>query len=333
MGSLTAGSYGYCNPYEFLGDRAKIFTLDPLEPERTIPQEPNPPPPVGLLGLLALGLGSWAMRRSLAPDAPANSGATTPSAAEGSDKGNLGNQRRVSNLTDEINGGVGQAPQSGPETLNRAAQLAGLPYGGFTLGQRTPFPPAGAGTDTANLPAVLRGANMNHSDAAVTGQARTNKGAVGWQNFDLLRPPFDFPEIPDFLRRAPVNKDNSIARPEKYPLGDTGSGGGGVGGGDNGGGGGSGGNDDDCNEEIRQVRKICIDAYANGWKGDYSGWKSDYRVGPYKTESGRPWTIQDCMKGFLRKECGGEDPNDPENQKKYAWPPRPRGSRSRRGGQ
>src|SRR5438309_319684 len=39
----------------------------------------------------------------------------------------------------------------------RAAQLAGLPDGGATLGQRTPFPTPVANTDFKGLPAVLRG--------------------------------------------------------------------------------------------------------------------------------------------------------------------------------
>ena len=44
-------------------------------------------------------------------------------------------------------------------------------------------------------------------------------------------------------------------------------------------------------------------------------------------EFGGWWTIQDCLKGLVSKDCGGEDPDDPENQKKYAWPPRRDGSR------
>jgi hypothetical protein len=61
---------------------------------------------------------------------------------------------------------------------------------------------------------------------------------------------------------------------------------------------GGGGEGRDCNEEIREARKICIEAYANGWK-------SDHDVGPYKTSSGKPWSIQDCMRGLISERCGG----------------------------
>jgi hypothetical protein len=61
---------------------------------------------------------------------------------------------------------------------------------------------------------------------------------------------------------------------------------------------GGGNNDDGCDEEIRAARKICIDAYANGWR-------SDYAVGPYKKATKGPWTIQDCMRGLISERCGG----------------------------
>ena len=46
------------------------------------------------------------------------------------------------------------------------------------------------------------------------------------------------------------------------------------------------------------AREICTEAYADGWK-------SKYNVGPYKTNTGKPWTIQDCMKGLISARCGG----------------------------
>lgn len=75
---------------------------------------------------------------------------------------NLENQRRVSDLTDGINGGPGRPTQQIPATAyDRAVQLAGLPDGGITLGQRTPFPPPGLSTDlSSSLPAVLRGIDL-----------------------------------------------------------------------------------------------------------------------------------------------------------------------------
>lgn len=56
--------------------------------------------------------------------------------------------------------------------------------------------------------------------------------------------------------------------------------------------------DKDCIKEIREARKICTDAFVNGWK-------SDYGVGPYEKEFGGPWTIKDCMRGFISQRCGG----------------------------
>jgi len=86
--------------------------------------------------------------RAILPMTPARDGSTNE---------NLSNQRRVSDQTDEINGGPGRAIQQLPATVNRAAQLAGLSDGGLTLGRQTPFsPPAVTNTDFIGLPAVLR---------------------------------------------------------------------------------------------------------------------------------------------------------------------------------
>lgn len=92
-------------------------------------------------------------------------------------------------------------------------------------------------------------------------------------------PPIPMPTFPDWLRAA-----GKIL--QLYPRISSGMGGGGGDGGD------------DCNEEIRAARKICTDAFADGWK-------SDYDVGPYKTSSGKPWSIQDCMRGLISERCGG----------------------------
>jgi hypothetical protein len=62
--------------------------------------------------------------------------------------------------------------------------------------------------------------------------------------------------------------------------------------------GGGGDKDPDCEEEIRAAREACIEAYANGWKGDFG-------AGPYRKRSGGPWTIQDCMRGRISERCGG----------------------------
>jgi hypothetical protein len=56
--------------------------------------------------------------------------------------------------------------------------------------------------------------------------------------------------------------------------------------------------DDGCDEERRNAKRICIDAYADGWK-------SDHDVGPYSKPEGGPWTIQDCMRGLISERCGG----------------------------
>ena len=66
----------------------------------------------------------------------------------------------------------------------------------------------------------------------------------------------------------------------------------------------AGGEDDgsDCKEERRNAREVCADAFANGWK-------SDHDVGPYRTSSGKPWSIEDCMRGFISERCGGNATN------------------------
>jgi hypothetical protein len=114
----------------------------------------------------------------------------------------LGNQRQAADATDESNGGAVPATPQLPATVNRATQLAGLPDGGLTLGQRTPFPaPAGAvNTDAIGLPAVLRGI------AWPPAQHPTNEPSGGWPQFAPLRQsPDDDLELPDFLRRALAN--------------------------------------------------------------------------------------------------------------------------------
>jgi hypothetical protein len=70
---------------------------------------------------------------------------------------------------------------------------------------------------------------------------------------------------------------------------------------------GGGGDDDGCDKEIRNAREICTEAYANGWK-------SVNDAGPYKTRSGKPWTIQDCMRGFITERCGGNAVNNDGNK-------------------
>jgi hypothetical protein len=309
MGSVTAGPY---NPYD-PGVSGEIFTTDPSDPVRRVGEDP-PPSPGGLLGILALGLGYWAMRQSLAPTTPTGPGASTAQPSEGSSKENLANQRRVSGLTDGINGGVGQVTQNGPATVNRATQLAGLPNGGLTLGQQTQFPPIAAGVDVGNLPAVLRGATVGQTFDAAPWLTPANKGTAGWQDFALPRALFDDLAIPEFLRRAKENKDEAVVQPDKQGLKATGSGGGTGGGKD--GDVGSGGNDDDCKEERETARKICGEAQDNDWK-------SNFRVGPYPKKYGGPWTVEDCMNGLVSNACGGADPFDPENWNKLARRPGP----------
>jgi hypothetical protein len=319
MGGLTGVPFESYNPYD-PGGNDKIFTLDPLEPERRVGQRPGQqPPPGGLLGLLALALGVRAMRQSSAPNASNERKLLPIASPEKINEASLKNRRRVTTLSDAINGGTGATARNGTATINRAAQLAGFPSGGLSLGQRTQFPLLVAGADNFDLPAVLRGASIGQSENAARWPAPTNK--LTRQE----RSPFHIPDdlsIPDFLRRTTEVKDKPQQEDEYRPriIGD------GVGGGNGGaGGGGSGGNDDDgCDDEIRKMREICIKAYGDGWNGNYTAWRSNYKVGPYRKRSGGRWTPQDCLKGLVSKRCGGEDPDDEENKKKHAWRPRPR---------
>ena len=325
MGGLIGAPFESYDPYD-PGSNDRIFALDPMEPEPRVGQRPGQePPPGALLGLLALTLGYWAKRQSSAPNAPATAGAPIALGAEGRERITSDKQRRLSDRTDPINGGPGRIPQTGLANVNRAARLAGLPGEGFDLGQRTQFPPVVAGADNVDLPAVLRGVSIGQRENAGPWQARINKRAVDRQEITPFHIPDDL-DIPDFLRRTTEVKDNKAPQQEEYRPKIIGDGLGGGGGGGSGGGGDSGndGNDDGCKDEIRKMRKICIDAYADGWNGNYTAWRSNYRVGPYKKNSGGRWTIQDCMKGLVSKRCGGENPDDEENKKKYARPPRPR---------
>jgi hypothetical protein len=318
MDGLTAAPFESYNPYD-PGSNDRIFTADPWEPERRVGQRPGQePPPGALLGLLALALGYWATRRSSAPNAPTER-KTPITSPEPTNATSLKNRRRVTTLSDTINGGAGPIALNGPATIDRAARLAGFPSGGLALGQRTQFPPLVAGADNFDLPAVLRGASIGQSENAARWPAPTNK--LTRQE----RSPFHIPDdlsIPDFLRRT--TEVNDKPQQEEYRPKIIG---GGVGGGNGraGGGGNGGGNDDDgCDDEIRKMRQICIDAYGDGWNGNYTAWRSNYKVGPYRKRSGGRWTPQDCLKGLVSKRCGGENPDDEENKKKYAWRPRPR---------
>jgi len=316
MGGLTGGPFESYNPYD-PGGNDKIFTLDPLEPERRVGQRPGQePPPVGLLGLLTLALGYQAMRQSSAPNARTELKTPIPSPEQVAGT-SLKNQRRVTTLSDAINGGAGAIARNGTATINRAAQLSGFPSAGFAIGQRIQFPPLVAGADNADLPAVLRGASIGQSDNAARWQAPTNK--LTRQERNPFRIPDDL-DIPDFLRRTTEVKDKPPQQDEYRPKiigGGIGRGNGGAGDG-----GGGGGNDDDgCDDDISKMRKICMEAYGDDWR-------SNYKVGPYRKSSGGRWTPQDCMKGLVSKRCGGEDPDDEENKKRYAW--RPRARRPRR---
>jgi hypothetical protein len=66
----------------------------------------------------------------------------------------------------------------------------------------------------------------------------------------------------------------------------------------------------DCEENVRWARARCTE---QPWS------ESVYDTGPYKTRGPRriplegPWTINNCMKGFLHPKCGGNDSKDPAN--------------------
>jgi hypothetical protein len=67
----------------------------------------------------------------------------------------------ASHMIDQINSGLPRETPNGLAAIRRATELAGLPNGGLTLSQRTPFPAVMAGGDNTDLPAVLRGADAN----------------------------------------------------------------------------------------------------------------------------------------------------------------------------
>jgi hypothetical protein len=73
--------------------------------------------------------------------------------------------------------------------------------------------------------------------------------------------------------------------------------------------------DPDCKQEREDALKICSEP----WKD------SHYDTGPYPTESGRPWTMSDCMKGFMHQRCGGNLTDKPTN-----WTPVKRAKRNKR---
>jgi RHS repeat-associated protein len=56
--------------------------------------------------------------------------------------------------------------------------------------------------------------------------------------------------------------------------------------------------DPDCEGEIRQARRDCAEAYANGWRGDFG-------TGPYRNPRAHRWTIADCVRGRVSQRCGG----------------------------
>lgn len=155
----------------------------------------------------------------------------------------------------------------------------------------------GAGLVSANQMAPSRTA----ADEAVEGQRTLS---------------LDDLDIPEFLRRQPqpeIAISSSTRKSDDWPKSSSGRGDGSGGG--NGDGGGGGGNEEGCKKERRRARDICIEAFANGFRGDGKRWKSNYATGPYKNKSGKKWDISDCMRGHISKDCGGN---------KYDEPPKPK---------
>ena len=68
-----------------------------------------------------------------------------------------------------------------------------------------------------------------------------------------------------------------------------------------------GGDDEECKKQLREAHEICVKAYENGWK-------SSHDVGPYSTSSGDTWDVNDCMRGLVSEDCGG-NPKDNEPRK------------------
>jgi hypothetical protein len=87
-------------------------------------------------------------------------------------------------------------------------------------------------------------------------------------------------------------------------------------GGNRGGGGGGRRSDEECRKEWKRAQEICVDAYANGTVGDlFKKWKSNFATGPFPTLNGEPWDINDCKRGFVSKDCGGNEYEEPPSPK------------------
>jgi hypothetical protein len=321
MGSLTANpydSYGPLNQYSPYDSGGRIFALDPSEPERSIHRDPDlpPAPPLGLIGLL-LGLGYWATRQSSAPTAQPPFGAPIAPSTDRNNQIPLENQRRVSDQTDEINGGPGRPTQDDSATRNRASQLAGLSDGSLTFGQQTPFPPT-ASVYNSGLPAVLRGVNMGQTDAGAPSQAPMNKGAVGWQSFASPPSLFDDLEIPYFLRRNKQVEGDSGVRLEKQGLEPGGPSLGGGGGQGRGGGNGNG----NGNERKDDGRNECLER----WLDEYYEYCDQFR----------PWgtryrdACRSRAENRLRLCYSNNHTPDPQEPPRYNFNDIPRNPRPRR---
>lgn len=141
----------------------------------------------------------------------------------------------------------------------------------------------------------------------------------------------DHLDIPEFLRRQSTPESSDSNREKKWtdlPSADF-RGGGNYNG--NRGGGRGGGNEwsEECKKERKWARDICIDAYGKGLIGDViKRWNSNYDTGPYKKEFGR-WTIDDCKRGLISKDCGGNRIPEPPPPEVKRYNLRPRRSRKK----
>lgn len=129
--------------------------------------------------------------------------------------------------------------------------------------------------------------------------------------------PDDHLDIPEFLRRRAAPEPTDINAERKRTDMPPGMSGGGSGNGGSGGGGGGGREwDEECKQERKNALKVCVDAFANGLRGDGLRWKSDYDVGPYQKPAGKPpWDVRDCMRGLMSEICYGnlyERPPEPQ---------------------
>ncbi|HXH43602.1 MAG TPA: hypothetical protein VNK51_07125 [Bradyrhizobium sp.] len=127
--------------------------------------------------------------------------------------------------------------------------------------------------------------------------------------------PEDHLDIPLFLRRQ---ADPEAAKSEKKStdLPSVSVGGAGHYGGNRGGGGGGGRRfNEECRKEWKRAHEVCLDAFQKGIVGDiFKRWKSDFATGPFD-KLGEPWDINDCKRGFVSKDCGGnayEEPPPPK---------------------